>query len=107
MFVVHPLPSNNLLVVLSRNCSQDSELAASQAQESIDLLQKKVWSLEALLEEKDMAFKMLQVLLPECQLKEKEHLEFKKLLGEEQIARAQRAVSLTFCIYIYMQYIVH
>lgn len=78
---------------LFRNCSRDPDLALSQAQERIELLQQRVWSLESELEGKGAVLQMLQELLPDCHLKEREHLEFRKSLGEDQIARAQRAVS--------------
>ena len=65
----------------------------------IELLQQRVWSLERELEGKCGRFQMLEVLLLECQQKEKEHLEFRKSLGEEQMTKAQRAVRLAIYVY--------
>lgn len=73
-------------------------MANSQAQGSIKLLKQRVLSLEVELEGKGVAIQMLQDMLPDCQQKEREHLEFRKSLGEEQIAKAQRAVGLTLYI---------
>lgn len=65
----------------------------SQAQQNVELLQHRVWVLEEELEVRNRSYRMLQELLPECQQKEREQLEFRKSVGEEQMARAQRAVS--------------
>ena len=59
----------------------------------MELLQHRVWSLEEELDLRVRVLEQLQVLLPECQRREREQLEFKKSAVEEQMARAQRAVS--------------
>ena len=82
-------------IVLSRSCcsTQDSDSVISRAKAGSELLQLKVWSMEEELEMKNRMFQMLQELLPECQQKEREQLEFRKSTGEEELVRAQRVVS--------------
>ena len=59
----------------------------------MELLQQRMWLLEEELEVRNRSHQILQQLLPECQQKEREHLEFRKSIGEEQMARAQKSVS--------------
>jgi hypothetical protein len=59
----------------------------------MELLQQRVWFLEEELDAKNKSQQLLQELLPECQQREREQLEFRKFVGEEQLARAQKAVS--------------
>lgn len=51
--------------------------------------------MEEELDARNRSYQVLQNLLPECQQREREQLEFRKSVGEEQMARAQRAVSQT------------
>lgn len=69
----------------------------SQAQQNMELLQQRAWLLEEELEARNRVHQLLMELLPECQQKEREQLEFRKSVGEEQMARAQRVVSWSVC----------
>jgi len=71
----------------------DSVLSLAQALDKIEVLQETVWSLEREIDGKDTVIQTLRQILPECQQKERQLLEFRKTLGEEQISKAQRAVS--------------
>lgn len=77
-----------------RSCSgQVSDSVLSQAQANIELLQQRVWFLEEDLEARMRTLQLLEELLPECQQKEREQLEFRKSVVEEKMGHAQRAVS--------------
>lgn len=77
-----------------RSCNSSQALdSLSQAQQNMELLQQRVWLLEEELDVRNRSYHLLQQLLPECQQKEREQLEFRKSVGEEQMARAQRVVS--------------
>lgn len=58
----------------------------------MELLQQRVWYLEGELSVRSGAFHLVLELLPECQQKEREQLEFRKCIVAEQMARAQRVV---------------
>ena len=75
-----------------RSCSGQALDSLNQAQKNMELLQHRIWFLEEELETRNKTLQLLQELLPECQQREREQLEFRKSVGEEQLARAQKAV---------------
>ncbi len=79
--------------LFGRTCSSQRHSALTQAQENVEVLQQRVWSLEEELGAHHGILQLLQEMLPECQGKEREQLEFRKSVVEEQMSRAQRAVS--------------
>ena len=63
-----------------------------------------MWSLEEELDIRVTVLQQLQEVLPECQQKEREQLEFRKSIVEEQMGRAQRSVSEMARLDVYASY---
>ncbi len=77
-----------------RACSSHGfDTALNQAQLNLEILQDRVWSLEEELVSKHKIIQLLQEELPLSQRKEREQLEFRKSIGEEQMTLAQKVVS--------------
>ena len=72
---------------------QDPESSLYRAHEEIDILHRKVLTLESQLETTHSNMGLLQGLLQESCKKEWEHLDVRKRRAEEQMTKAQKVVS--------------
>ena len=72
---------------------QDPESSLSRAHEEIDMLHRKVLTLESQLETTHSNMGLLQSLLQESCKREWEHLDVRKRMAEEQMTKAQKVVS--------------
>ena len=72
---------------------QDPESSLYRAHEEIDILHRKVLTLESQLETTHSNMGLLQGLLQESCKREWEHLDVRKRTAEDQMTKAQRVVS--------------
>ena len=72
---------------------QDPESSLNRAHEEIDMLHRKVLTLESQLETTHSNMGLLQSLLQESCKREWEHLDVRKRMAEEQMTKAQKVVS--------------
>ena len=72
---------------------QDPESSLFRAHEEIELLHRKVQSLESQLVSTQSNIGLLQGLLQESCRKEWEHLDVRKRMAEEQMTKAEKVVS--------------
>lgn len=83
---------NNIYYCCRSSSLQDPESSLFRAHEEIEVLHKKVLSLESQLENTRTNISLLQELLQESCKREWEHLDLRKRMAEEQMTKAQKVV---------------